>query len=93
MFDVKVTKEEDKIVIKWQLQKIKIPISEIMDVTNDESYAGEDETANRIGYPYGTTDRIQTVLPYPFTSLEQSLPPPQFQTAHEVASQQQSLVH
>ncbi|MEK3906528.1 hypothetical protein [Oceanobacillus sp. FSL K6-0127] len=58
MFDVKVTKEEDKIVIKWQLQKIKIPISEIMDVTNDESYAGEDKTANRIGYPYGTTDRI-----------------------------------
>ncbi|WP_245347767.1 hypothetical protein [Oceanobacillus polygoni] len=58
VFEVKVTKEEEHIVFKWQLQKVKIPIPEIIDVTNDETYAGEDKTAIRIGYPYGTTERI-----------------------------------
>ncbi len=58
MFEVKVTKQGDAIRIKWQLVKVKVPISEIIDVTYDESYAGESKTAVRIGYPYGTTDRI-----------------------------------
>ncbi|HLR41267.1 MAG TPA: hypothetical protein VK091_06280 [Virgibacillus sp.] len=58
MFEIKVTKQGESIAIKWLLGKIKIPVSEIIDVTYDESYAGESKTAVRIGYPYGTTDRI-----------------------------------
>ncbi|MDS9472911.1 hypothetical protein [Sporosarcina pasteurii] len=58
MFEVKVEKHDDHIVIKWQFSKTKIPISEIIKVTYDHTYAGESKTAVRIGYPYGTTDRI-----------------------------------
>src|SRR5699024_11572266 len=58
MFEVKVTKQGDAIGIKWRLVKVKVPIAEIIDVTYDESYAGESKTAVRIGYPYGTTNRI-----------------------------------
>lgn len=50
--------EHTLIVIKWQFRKIQIPISDIIKVTNDNTYAGEIKTAMRIGYPYGTSDRI-----------------------------------
>ncbi|AOV06265.1 hypothetical protein [Sporosarcina ureilytica] len=58
MFEVKVEKRDDQVVIKWQFSKTEIPISEIINVTYDHTYAGESKTAMRIGYPYGTTDRI-----------------------------------
>lgn len=63
MFEVKINKKDDFIIVKWQLNTIKIPISEIIDVTDDDTYAGKSKTAMRIGYPYGTTERIiiQTV--------------------------------
>lgn len=58
MFEVKISKQDNLIVVKWQLSKIEIPISDIMNVTYDDSYAGKSKRAMRIGYPYGTTDRI-----------------------------------
>jgi hypothetical protein len=48
----------ENLVIKWQLTKVEIPISDIIEVTSDDTYGGEDKTAIRIGHPYGTTDRI-----------------------------------
>ncbi len=58
MFEVKVEKKSDQLVIKWQFSKIKVPLSEIMEVSYDDTYAGENKSAMRIGYPDGTTDRI-----------------------------------
>ena len=58
MFEVKVNKQDDVIVIKWQFRKIEVPIVDIIEVTYDNTYSGTSKTAMRIGYPYGTTDRI-----------------------------------
>ncbi len=58
MFEVKVEKKHDQLVIKWKFSKIKVPLLEIMEVSYDNTYAGENKSAMRIGYPYGTTDRI-----------------------------------
>lgn len=49
---------DDHLIIKWQLSRIEIPISDIIKVTRDETYAGEVTNAIRIGTPYATTDRI-----------------------------------
>jgi hypothetical protein len=54
----KVSQVNDQLHIKWQISKIDIPLSEIKEVLNDETYAGEDKAAIRIGYPYGHTDRV-----------------------------------
>ncbi|WP_026580856.1 SunI/YnzG family protein [Bacillus sp. J33] len=59
MFNIKVKKIDDSILIKWQLNKIKIPIAEIVDISIDDTYAGEDPSAIRIGFPYGTVERVR----------------------------------
>ncbi|RSL35320.1 hypothetical protein D7Z54_01785 [Salibacterium salarium] len=58
MMGIKVEKSEDNLIIKWQLSKTEIPISDITDVTLDDTYGGQDKEAIRIGTPYATTDRI-----------------------------------
>ncbi|MCD7034164.1 PH domain-containing protein [Metabacillus sp. GX 13764] len=58
MYDLHVSKEGENLLIQWQLSKVKIPLTEIKEVKNDDSYGGEDAQARRIGYPYGNTDRV-----------------------------------
>ncbi|MGX7632580.1 SunI/YnzG family protein [Bacillus thuringiensis] len=82
--DVKKTKEE--LIISWQLAKITIPLRDVIEVTEDATYAGiEDTSAIRIGTAYGTTDciLIKTVkqnlilFAYPFTvSIIETIPFP-----------------
>ncbi|MGE7887617.1 hypothetical protein ACQKN7_09570 [Bacillus cereus] len=55
--DVRKTKEE--LIISWQLAEVTIPLRDVLEVTEDATYAGVEElTAIRIGTAYGTTDRI-----------------------------------
>ncbi|WP_034762099.1 SunI/YnzG family protein [Rossellomorea vietnamensis] len=56
--EVKVSRNNEDLRIKWQLSQIDIPLSEIKDVTMDDTYGGEDKKAIRIGFPYGHTDRV-----------------------------------
>jgi hypothetical protein len=56
--EVKVSKNDDNLNIKWQLSNIIIPLSDIKKVRDDDTYGGEGKTAMRIGYPYGHTDRV-----------------------------------
>ncbi|SDN88933.1 hypothetical protein [Bacillus sp. OK048] len=58
MFEINVEKLNDKLIIKWQLTKIEIPISDILEVTQDDTYGGGAKDSIRIGFPYGTADRI-----------------------------------
>ncbi|OIJ16787.1 hypothetical protein BKP45_20995 [Anaerobacillus alkalidiazotrophicus] len=58
MLGIKVKKTKENLIIKWQLTKIEIPLDEIVEVTEDDTYAGAKDDAVRIGTPYGTTDRI-----------------------------------
>lgn len=58
MLGINVEKSNENIVIKYQLAKVEIPISDIIEVTLDDTYAGTDMKAIRIGSPYGTTDRV-----------------------------------
>lgn len=58
MLGIGVKKQDDKLVISWQLSKFEISVSEITDVFSDNTYAGEEKNAIRIGTPYATTDRI-----------------------------------
>ncbi|MED3752017.1 hypothetical protein [Geobacillus stearothermophilus] len=58
MLGIKVEKLNDNLVISWLLSKIEIPISDIVKVTLDDTYGGEEKTAIRIGTPYGETDRV-----------------------------------
>jgi len=58
MLEVKVSKNDNKLQIKWQLCTIEIPLSDITAVANDETYAGKEITGIRIGFPYGNTDRV-----------------------------------
>lgn len=55
---VTVTKNNEKLHIKWQLSTIEIPLSEITKVFNDDTYRGEERNGIRIGLPYGNTDRL-----------------------------------
>ncbi|MBK5424245.1 hypothetical protein BW897_24745 [Bacillus cereus] len=49
---------EEKLLIILQLAKVCIPLSEIIEVTEDNTYAGvEKAEVFRIGTAYGTTDR------------------------------------
>lgn len=57
MFDVSVKQVEDQLVIRWQLSKIEIPLTQITSVTLDDSYGGSEPTAIRIGYAR-STERI-----------------------------------
>jgi Bacterial PH domain len=56
--EVKASRNNENLRIKWQLSQIDIPLSEIKDVTLDDTYGGEDKKAIRIGFPYGHTDRV-----------------------------------
>ncbi|QQF63590.1 hypothetical protein I9X38_04570 [Bacillus mojavensis] len=58
MIGVKVKKSKENLVINWQLSKIEIPIKEINDVFLDPNHGGEEKSAVRIGFPYGSTDRV-----------------------------------
>jgi hypothetical protein len=58
MSGIKIEQLNDNLVISWLLSKIEIPISEIVEVTLDDTYGGEEKTAIRIGTPYGETDRV-----------------------------------
>ncbi|MCM3718132.1 PH domain-containing protein [Fictibacillus phosphorivorans] len=58
IFEVKVSKKGDNLLIKYQLSAIEIPLSDITDVLDDDTYGGEEKAAFRIGSPYGHTDRV-----------------------------------
>lgn len=55
---INVKKENDTLIITWQLSKTEIFLKDIEEVGFDETYGGEEKNAIRIGTPYGTTDRI-----------------------------------
>ncbi|MBU3573323.1 hypothetical protein IUJ58_20355 [Priestia aryabhattai] len=55
---IDVKKTEKELIIKWQLAKFNIALEDIIEVTEDDTYGGEEADAIRIGPPYGTTDRI-----------------------------------
>lgn len=56
--EVKVSRNNENLRIKWQLSQIEIPLSQIKGVLMDDTYGGEEKMAIRIGFPYGHTDRI-----------------------------------
>lgn len=58
MLGISIKKINDNIIIKWQLSTVTIPITGIVSITKDETYAGEEKSAIRLGIPYATTDRI-----------------------------------
>lgn len=58
MLGIDVKRSGENLVIRWQLTKIELPLSEITEVTLDDTYGGTDKEAIRIGTPYGTTDRV-----------------------------------
>ncbi|MGV7115688.1 SunI/YnzG family protein [Paenibacillus kyungheensis] len=58
MLGINVIKDDDQIIVTWQLAKIEIPIKDITAVELDDSYGGTEPSAIRIGTPYGTTDRV-----------------------------------
>ncbi|SES21327.1 hypothetical protein SAMN04487944_1243 [Gracilibacillus ureilyticus] len=54
----KVIDDGQNIIIKWQFSKIVIPSEGIKEVLSDDTYGGNDPKALRIGFPYGSTDRV-----------------------------------
>ncbi|MCF7606398.1 PH domain-containing protein [Bacillus subtilis] len=58
MLGINVEKSNENLIINWQLSKIEIPIKEINDAFLDPNYGGEEKSAVRIGFPYGSTDRV-----------------------------------
>ncbi|MBV7320512.1 MULTISPECIES: hypothetical protein [Bacillus] len=58
MLGIKVEKSNENLIINWQLSKVEIPIKEINNVYLDPNYGGEEKSAVRIGFPYGSTDRV-----------------------------------
>ncbi|PKJ60899.1 MULTISPECIES: hypothetical protein [Bacillus] len=58
LLGINVEKSNENLIINWQLSKIEIPIKEINDVFLDPNYGGEEKSAVRIGFPYGSTDRV-----------------------------------
>ncbi|MCP6733057.1 SunI/YnzG family protein [Bacillus subtilis] len=58
MLGINVEKSNENLIINWQLSKIEIPIKEINDVFLDPNYGGEEKSAVRIRFPYGSTDRV-----------------------------------
>jgi|AraplaMF_Col_mLB_1032019.scaffolds.fasta_scaffold299463_1 hypothetical protein len=55
---ISVRKINKNLIIKWQLSHFTIPLEDILEVTEDDTYGGKEVNAIRIGPPYGTTDRI-----------------------------------
>ncbi len=59
MLGINVKKTKKELIISWQLTEITIPLRDVIEVTEDDTYAGvEESNVIRIGTPYGTTDRI-----------------------------------
>lgn len=58
MFGLSVKKVNESVFIKWQFTKVEIPISDILEVSLDETYGGADPSAIRIGNPSGALDRV-----------------------------------
>ncbi|MDM5302083.1 hypothetical protein QUF44_10880 [Bacillus subtilis] len=58
MLGINVEKTNENLIINWKLSKIEIPIREINDVFLDPNYGGEEKSAVRIGFPYGSTDSV-----------------------------------
>ncbi|MFS0857465.1 hypothetical protein [Paenibacillus taichungensis] len=78
MLGIKVQQVENQLIIRWQLSKIEIPISDIKAVTLDDTYGGSEPSAVRIGAAYGASETIlirTTNQPYIlFTSSETLFP-------------------
>ncbi|MGE0993779.1 hypothetical protein ACQGR0_10965, partial [Bacillus sp. GMa5/2] len=54
-----VKKTNEELIISWQLAEITIPLRDVIEITEDATYAGVEEVdVIRIGTAYGTTDRI-----------------------------------
>ncbi|USB31768.1 hypothetical protein [Paenibacillus sp. YPG26] len=58
MLGINVTRNDFNLIIHWQMSSTEIPLSDIKEVYEDDTYAGEGADAVRIGTPYNTTDRI-----------------------------------
>ncbi|USL16730.1 SunI/YnzG family protein [Bacillus thuringiensis] len=59
MLGINVKKTKKELIISWQLTEITIPLRDVIEVTEDDTYAGvEESNVIRIGTPYGTTNRI-----------------------------------
>ncbi|HDX9587044.1 TPA: hypothetical protein ROX94_006417, partial [Bacillus cereus] len=59
MLGINVKKTNEELIISWQLAEITIPLRDVIEVTEDATYAGVEEVdVIRIGTSYGTTDRI-----------------------------------
>ncbi len=58
MFGITVKKTNEQLVIKWQLSTFTIPLDDIIEIQEDDTYGGQQDDAIPIGTPYGTTDRI-----------------------------------
>ncbi|MBH9966311.1 hypothetical protein [[Bacillus] enclensis] len=58
LFELKVTENQGILQIRWQLSKIEIPLADIVNVEDDDTYGGREKSAIRIGNPYGHTDRV-----------------------------------
>jgi hypothetical protein len=56
--EIKVSRNGGNLRIKWQLSQIDIRLSEIKEVSMDDTYGGEEKKEIRIGFPYGHTDRV-----------------------------------
>ncbi|EEL39332.1 Hypothetical cytosolic protein [Bacillus toyonensis] len=59
MLGIHVKKTKEELIISWQLAKVTIPLGDVIEVIEDSTYAGvEESNVIRIGTAYGTTDRI-----------------------------------
>ncbi|WP_267417002.1 hypothetical protein [Bacillus sp. GC_Bacil_1] len=59
MLGINVKKTNEELIISWQLTEITIPLRDVIEITEDATYAGVEEVdVIRIGTAYGTTDRI-----------------------------------
>ena len=50
MLGINVKKENNHIVITWQLTKVEIPISDIEGISLDNTYAGKDKNRHSFCY-------------------------------------------
>lgn len=48
----------DKLVVRWLLSKVEIPLRDIRDIWLSEHYSGGGQPSIRLGLPYATTDRV-----------------------------------
>ncbi|MED3314047.1 hypothetical protein COK59_27335 [Bacillus thuringiensis] len=59
MLGINVKKTNEELIISWQLAEITIPLRDVIEITEDATYAGVEEVdVIRIGTAYGTTDRV-----------------------------------